>query len=184
MEVAMKVSARVAKSSRVMSAIALIGAVVYLAMEVLVFVDPDLMNAIDIMEMHHTGGKITNAVPLIFRLAALAVELIPTSLVVWALLELHRLFRLYAASEVFSQAALRHLSRVATLMFCFVPISFVAEFPVTAALTWARGAGHREISMTLTSTDISFLFMAGVVLVIARVMAEARNMADENASFV
>jgi hypothetical protein len=180
----MKVSARVAKLSRAMSKIALLGAAAYLASEILVFIEPDFMNVIGATEMHHTGAKITSAIPLIFRLAALAIELIPTALVVWALLELHRLFLLYATSDEFSPAALRHLSRLATLMFLFVPVSFLLEAPVSCALTWARGPGHREISLTLTSYDVSFLFMAGVVLVIARVMAEARSMADENASFV
>lgn len=180
----MTISGRMVKGSRLMSNLALAGACFYLLAEVLAFLTPDLMNAVGILEMHHTGMKITSAIPFSIRLEALAIELIPTTLVVWALWELHKLFRAYMTEDVFSQAALSHLRRVATLMFWFVPVSFFFEAPITYVLSLSRLPGHREVSLTLTSYDISFLFMAGVLAVIARVMAEARRVADENASFV
>jgi Protein of unknown function (DUF2975) len=178
----MKTSGQVATASCVMSWLALAAAVLYVAAEILVFIEPNVMNAIGIVEMHHTGKKITDAIPLIYRLEALAIELLPTSLMAWALLELHKLFATYATGNVFSLASLAHLRRVATLIFWFVPLSFVLEAPVTYILNLGRG--HVQAQLTLTSYDFSFLFMAGVMLVIARVMGEARRMADENAAFV
>jgi len=180
----MKPSERLVTASRIMAWLALVGAAFYLAMEVLMFVIPDAMNSLGLVEIHHTGMDITGKIPLVFRLAALAVDLIPSALMIWALLELHRLFLLYAGGEIFTTAPLARLNRVAALMFWYVLVSFVAEAPVSVLLSWARTTGHRELSLSLTSHDISFLFMAGVVLVIARVMAEARRVADENESFV
>ncbi len=62
--------------------------------------------------------------------------------------------------------------------------NFVVQAPISLALTWSLGHGHRAISLGFGSGDVSTLFMAGVVLVIARVMTEALRVADENAAFV
>ncbi len=179
----MGVSPRLVKASRIMARLSLLGAIVYVAGEFLVFLAPDIARPLGI-EIHHTGANITMAIPFAYRLAALVVDLIPTALVAWALIELYRLFQHYARGEVFSMAALSHLNRVAALMFWQVLVSFLCEAPISYILSFYRGPGHREISLTLGSNDLAFLFMAGVVLVIARVMAEARRMADENESFV
>jgi hypothetical protein len=178
------ISPRLIRASRIMAWLSLAGAFVYLAMDLGTFLAPDTMNAFGAFEAHHTGAPISGAIPFAYRLAALVVELIPAALVVWALLELYRLFVSYAQGQVFSQTALRSLSRVAMLMFLQVLLSFVAEAPITYFLSLARPPGHREITLTFGSHDASFLFMAGAVLVIARVMAEARRVADENAAFV
>ncbi len=179
----MGVSHKLVKASRIMAWLSLLGAIAYVAAEFLVFLAPNIGRALDI-EIHHTGADITMAIPFAYRLAALVVDLIPTALVVWALIELYRLFQHYAKGEVFSRAALGHLNRVAALMFWQVLVSFIAQAPISYLLSLYRPAGHREISLGLGSNDFAFLFMAGVVLVIARVMAEARRMADENESFV
>jgi len=168
-----------------MSWLSLVAMVAYLAGEVSVFLIPaQLGHQLGALEMHHTGGDITPAIPIFYRAMGLAVELIPSGLIVWALIELFRLFQLYARGEVFARQAFIRLNRVAVLMFWYVIVSFVAGAPVSLILTWWRGHGHREISLGFTSYDLEVLFVAGVALVIARVMAEARRVADENESFV
>ena len=179
----MGVSHKLVKASRIMAWLSLLGAIAYVAAEFLVFLAPNIGRALDI-EIHHTGADITTAIPFAYRLAALVVDLIPTALVAWALIELYRLFQHYARGEVFSRAALGNLNRVAAQMFWQVLVATLCQAPISYILNLPRGPGHREISLGLGSNDLSFLFMAGVVLVIARVMAEARRMADENESFV
>ena len=180
----MSVSPKLVRASRIMACLSCCAALAYVAGEVFVFLMPNAAHALGAIEIHHTGTDITAAMPLTYRAAALAVDLVPTAIMTWALIELYRLFLLYARGEVFSTAALTKLNRVAALMFWQVLTSFVAQAPISYILSLSRPAGHREISLGLTSYDLAFLFMAGVVLVIARVMAEARRMADENASFV
>jgi len=179
----MSVSRKLIRASRVMAWLSILGAALYLLGEIAVFIVPDSMKLANILETHHTGVAITSAIPLANRLGALAVELIPTALLIWALLELYGLFHCYSAGEVFTPEPLARLNRVAALMFWYVLVSFIAQAPVSLILSWAN-AGHRAISLGLSSHDLSVLFVAGVALVIARVMAEARRMADENASFV
>lgn len=178
----MNVSAKLVRTSRIMAALAGIGAAIYLAMEILLFAAPNIANAFSAVSIH--GNLPLIGAPLANRLGALAFDLIPGALVVWALLELRRLFLFYARGEVFSEGALRALNRVAALMFIEVLAAFVVQAPQTYILSLANPPGQRSMSLGLGSNDLAFLFMAGVVLVIARVMAEARRVSEENASFV
>jgi hypothetical protein len=180
----MQVSAKLRKASRVMAWLSIAGAVLYVAGDLLVFLAPEFCHHLGFIEVHHTGIEITPQIPLVFRAGALFADFIPGALIVWALIELFRLFRLYAAGLVFDTAALSCLNRVASLMFWYVLVSFLAQAPISFLLSWPGPAGNREISLTVTTHDFSVLFVAGVVLVIARVMAAAQQLADENAKFV
>src|SRR6185437_1428433 len=169
--------------SRIMAGLSGAGLIFYPLMIVAVFLFPgsptDWM-----MFQDHLGPMLNAHVPLSFRLAALACEAAPTAFVIWALWSLRQLFLRYAAGDVFSNGALRLLHHVAVAIFAQVIVAFIAQGPVTFLLTYPLGHGHRSISLSLGSDDVFSLFMAGVVLVIARVMAVARRMADENESFV
>ena len=179
----MNVSPRLVRVSCIMAVLATIGAIFYVAMEVLIYAMPDEMNAVAGLAAH-AGIPLNDFVPLVYRLSALAFDLIPTGLLVWALLELRRLFMFYAKGQVFSEGALVALNRVAALMFIQVLVGFVIQAPESYLISLANPPGQRAISLGIGSGDISFLFMAGVVLVIARVMAEARSVSEENAGFV
>ena len=80
--------------------------------------------------------------------------------------------------------ALSALNQVAVALFASVIVAFISGAPITALLSWSNGPHHREISLSFGSDDVATLFIACTVLVIARVMAEAQRVADENAKFV
>ncbi|HEY5337511.1 MAG TPA: DUF2975 domain-containing protein [Rhizomicrobium sp.] len=179
----MTVPPQLIHASRTMAWLSTIGFLIVPAITAYVFLDPDRSHWM-MFDINHLGADITGAVPLPFRLIALACELVSVGFTMWALWSLRQLFLLHAKGEVFSQSALRALNHVALALFCGVVASFVMQAPISFALTFARGHGHRSISLGFGSNDVATLFMAGVVLVIARVMAEARRVADENAAFV
>jgi hypothetical protein len=169
--------------SRIMAGLSGAGLVIYPLMVAAAFLfpgsPPDWM-----MFQDHLGPMLNSAVPLSFRLAALGCALPQVALGMWALWMLNRIFRRYAAGDVFSVEALRHLNHIAVALFAQVIVSFAAQAPITYFLTFPLGHGHRSISLSFGSDDVYSLFVAGVMLVIARVMAVARRMADENESFV
>lgn len=175
----MQVSAKLRRASAVMAWLSLAGAAFYVAGDFLVFLAPDIAHGVGFFQMRAADLTITSAMPLAYRAAALAIDLIPTALMVWALAEL---FRLYAAGTVFTPTALGCLKRVASLMFWFVLVGFLTEGPISYIISLSQP--HHYISLTLTSHDFATLFVAGVALVISRVMAEAQRLADENATFV
>jgi hypothetical protein len=148
-----------------------------------VFLLPDQSRWL-MFNMDHLGAELNMSVPLLYRVAALSCALGAVAFTMWALWSLRRLFLLYAQGSVFSSEALSSLNQVATALFASVVVGFISQAPISFFLTWSRGDHHREISLSFGTGDVSTLFIAGVVLVIARVMAEAQRVADENAKFV
>ncbi len=166
-----------------MAALSALGMIALPLMVAVTFLYPDgtqwLMFAVD-----HTGAQLTAAIPIQYRVDALVCEIVPLGFVLWALWSLAQLFASYAKGEVFTAAPLRHLQNVARALFLGVLADMVMEAPISFLLSYANGPGHREVSVGFGSNDVARLFVAGAVLVIARVMAEARRVADENAGFV
>ncbi|HUO92377.1 MAG TPA: DUF2975 domain-containing protein [Rhizomicrobium sp.] len=173
----------VARLSRVMATLSAAGFVIFPAVVTYTFLEPDSSQWM-MFHYGHLGAELTSSIPLEFRLLALVCALAPTAFTMWALWSLRRLFLLYARGSVFSAEALTALNSVAVALFASVVVAFAMQAPISLTLTWPRGWHHREISLGFGSNDVFTLFMAGVVLVIARVMAEAQRMADENAKFV
>ncbi|MGD0190301.1 MAG: DUF2975 domain-containing protein [Rhizomicrobium sp.] len=182
----MTVSKGLVRASQLMARLSLAAAVLTPLGTVLLFLFPDYVRAIggDISITAHYGKLLMASVPLLWRMIALAFAIVPTAIAVWGLLALARLFRLFSAGDVFSPDALAALSRITAALFWNVIAAFITEAPITYCLSQADLPGHRFISLGIGSDDVQLLFLAGVAFVIARVMAEARRVADENAAFV
>lgn len=174
---------KLAGLSRVMSILSLLGMAIIPALVTAIFLYPDPTQFL-MLRLDHVGVDLTSQIPLQSRVDALACEAAPLGFSVWALWSLHRLFTNYARGDVFSPQTLRHLNYVASALFLGVLANLVMQAPISYLLTWRLGPHHRSISLSFGSNDAVWLFIAGAVLVIARVMAEARRVADENAAFV
>jgi Protein of unknown function (DUF2975) len=176
-------STKLARLSRVMSVLSLLGMIVIPALVTTIFLLPDSTQFF-MFRLDHLGTDLSSKIPLALRLEALACEAVPLGFTVWAMWSLYRLFASYAQGRVFSPEPLRYLNNVASALFLGVLAEFVMQAPISYLLTWYLGPHHREISLSFGSNDAAWLFIAGTVLAIARVMAEARRVADENAAFV
>jgi hypothetical protein len=174
---------KLARLSSVMSFLSLLGMIVMPPLIIAIFLHPDTTQFL-MWRLDHLGTDLTGQIPLQYRVEALACEAVPLGCTVWALWSLRQLFANYAKGQVFSPEPLRHLNNVANALFLGVLADFVMQAPISYLLTWHLGPHHREISLSFGSNDAARLFIAGTVLVIARVMAEARRVADENAAFV
>lgn len=174
---------KLARLSRLMSVLSLAGMVILTAVVIWIFLEPERTQFL-VLKLNHVGDGLNAAVPLAARLEALALELVPTGLAAWALWSLAQVFACYARGKVFSAEPLRHVNHLAIALFASVVIDIGLQVPITALLSWHLGPHHRYASLSFGSDDVSRLFVAGAVLVIARVMDEARRMADENAGFV
>lgn len=179
----MKVSDNLVRASRIMAWLSILGAVLGPAVLIACFVWPEFGVAID-AHFNHLGVPLTEATPLIWRLGAMLCALVPTAIASWGLIALAGLFRCFIAGEVFSAQSLRALSHVTAALFWNVLAAFVMQAPISALLSYPLGPHHREISLGLGTDDVQVLFVAGVAYVLARVMAEARRIADENEGFV
>jgi hypothetical protein len=165
-----------------MSILSLLGIIVIPVLVLAVFLHPDTTQFL-MLRLDHVGD-LNGRIPLQYRLEALACEAVPLAFTVWAMWSLRQLFARYAAGQVFSPEPLRYLNNVANALFLGVLADFVMQAPISILLTWYLGPHHRALSLSFGTNDVAWLFIAGTVLVIARVMAEARRVADENAAFV
>jgi hypothetical protein len=169
--------------SRFMAGLTTIGLLIYPAADIAVYLRPQHAQWM-MLDVDHMGDLLNESVPLSYRLYALAFSMVGTSFTIWALWSLRGLFLDYSRGEVFSAHALRLMKNIAIAIFAGVIVNFAMHAPISLALTWYLGHGHREISLDFGSGDVTSLFTAGVVLVISRVMAEAQRAADENTKFI
>jgi hypothetical protein len=174
---------KLARLSRIMAALSALGMIALPVCVACAFLYPDRTQWL-MFNVNHTGATLSGAIPLSYRAAALACDTVPLGFVLWALWSLRQVFVHYGRGEVFAMAPLRNLHNVARALFLGVLADFVMQAPISYLLNYWHGAGHREVSLSFGSDDVARLFVAGAVLVIARVMSEARRVADENAGFV
>lgn len=173
----------IARLARIMAWLSTAGAVLLPLAVNATFLVPDIGYGLG-NRWNGIPARVIGETPFDYRLVAFVFALVPTAFTIWALWSLRQLFLLYASGEVFSHHALRMLNHVAVALFAGVITGFVTQAPITLLLSWYKGHGHRALSIGIGSHEIAGLFVAGAVLVIARVMAEARRVADENAGFV
>ena len=128
------------------------------------------------------GFAVSQATPFVYRMAIFGIALLPIGLTVWMLLSLFRLFRLFTQGCVFDAKAQSLIGRVASLLFAMVLAEIVTQPAILYLL--GRAVGQLRLGYVITGDELPNLFAAGVILVIARVMAEANRIAEENAKFV
>ena len=116
--------------------------------------------------------------------AAIAALLIASAPTIWGLWELKRLFEGYADGAIFTVGAARRLRRCGFAMLASAAKTGVAAVLLSLALSIDLPQGHRVLAVTLSSDDLAWLLVGGILLVIARVMEEAARLAEENAGFV
>ena len=167
--------------SRLMAWLSTIGIALSPLVDAALYIWPSARDGLN-FDVDHMGGLLSAAVPLPYRLGALVFSLAAEALTVWALWSLRGLFLRYAKGEVFSPKALRLLDNVAVALFAGVIVGFVMHAPISLILS--LGIHKPQISLDFGSGDAVTLFIAGAVLVIARVMNEAGRIAEENAKFV
>ena len=123
-------------------------------------------------------------VPLAYRAAILACGSVTMGLAIWAFWSVRQLFVGFAQGEVFTARALSYLNHIALALLLGEVAGIVLQLPETALATWYLGRGHRSMDLSLGTDDIVNLLLAGGAFVIARVMAEARRIADDNAGII
>jgi len=116
--------------------------------------------------------------------AAGAVAMAPIVLLVAMLVELGRLFRLFADGRVFNPAVPRRLGRVGWLAFSSCAATVVCKTVVILLMTSANPPGHHILSIGVDSQALAGLMFGFLFLVFSLVMQEALGLAEENRSFV
>ena len=175
-------SAGLGRTSSILSGVAIFGAGFWPLLVSAEFLIPDAMQAQGFKSDIEVLQLLSDEIPIQDRLLALACYAVPTGFAIWGLVSLARLFRSFAGGRVFSEAALIALRRIGTALALNVATGFFLQIPISYFLT-RDYPGHRG-TLGFGVADIVLLFVAGATYVFARVLADAKRVAEENASFV
>ncbi len=118
------------------------------------------------------------------RWAGAVLTLLPLSLLLTGLWEARRCFRRFVAGEIFSAGTVRCLRRFAGWVMASVATGMVTATAISVLLTINNPPGLRHLAISVGSDQVFTLFFAGMVWLMAAVIGEARELADENAAFV
>lgn len=128
--------------------------------------------------------RVTQNLSGLIRLLAFLTEMIPLTAMIYGLLHLRELFRLYENGFIFTEknvACFRSLGRILIIwVFC----NFVKNSLLSVVLTLPNLPGHRMITLGLYSADFTAIFVGIVILIIAWVMDEARLIHEDQALFI
>jgi hypothetical protein len=118
------------------------------------------------------------------RLGGLAGSLLPVAVSSYALWQMWALFGCFAQGELLARAPAAHLHRLGLALCALTLAQPLGRTLSILALTWGNPKGERQFWLGLSSDHYLSLLFGLLLLALARVLAEAARVADENAEFV
>lgn len=118
------------------------------------------------------------------RVLGFLVSMIAASVVLYGLAQLRHLFRHYQRGHIFTEYALIRLRKFAWSLLLVGLLRPLTGAALSVLLSINNPPGQRTLALTVGSNDIALLFISGVFIVIAWIMAEGVRLADENAQII
>ena len=118
------------------------------------------------------------------RLASMAISALPLACLIWGLLRVRRCFEAFAQDHVFTLENVHRLRDFAIAVFASTLLKPLAGAALSILLSWQTYATGKTLVVNFGSDTLLALLFAGLIAVIAWIMAEAMAIADENAQFI
>lgn len=118
------------------------------------------------------------------RFGGFAISMVPLAALIYGLLAARRCFLLFARDEALTSAAARGLRTFAIAMAVSAILQPVAGVALSVLLSALSPERAWSIGVNLGSDTLLQLLFSGVVVVIAWVLVEATEIADEHRQFV
>lgn len=118
------------------------------------------------------------------RVGGYAISLLPASIAAWGFVALGRLFGRFAAGDLLDAANARRLRGVAIAVIALVPAKVIGASALSVWLTRDNLPGTRQLQIALSSDDLGLLVIGVLLLVLATVLHEAADIAEEHRQFV
>lgn len=116
--------------------------------------------------------------------AGIAVVLIPFLFAMRALDAMRRLFRLYRAGDPLAPEAGPLIQSIGANLLCAAGLGVLLRPVSSPLLTLSNPPGERMIALSVGSSDIGFILVAGLLVLIGWSMSEAQRIAAENREFI
>ena len=127
--------------------------------------------------------KVTTDLPVLKLILGFLISLIPLSATLYGAINLKRLFSLYEKGIVFSEQNVSCFRHIGYALVCWVVANFADTMLISLVLNYEKPYGSRVIAQ-FGSTDMIFMMMGAVILLISWVMKEAVALEDEHAHTV
>ena len=118
------------------------------------------------------------------RVLAFAISMGPLGALVFGLLKARRCFNAFAAGDIFARTSVGYLKAFAAAVAVSAFLKPFAGAALSVLLSGSSPAGTRMLAFTIGSDTLIALLFSGMVAIIAWVMTEAGDVADENQQFV
>ena len=176
-------SGRLQRVSRVMRYICLFGVWISpVCLLVLWFSDGDTSMK---MIAHHAHLNTDNiSITFTTRVLGFLINSISVAIIIYSLIQLGELFRLYSEGEIFGSDNVNRFLKFARSLFALGIINPVVGGLLSVILTMNNPPGERQFAIGFGSGDASNFFIATIFLVIAWVMAEGHELSKENAQII
>jgi hypothetical protein len=118
------------------------------------------------------------------RILACGISMVPLAVMIYGLVNARSCFAAFAAGDIFSVEAIKHLRAFAIAVAISALLKPFAGAALSILLSWNEAAGRKTLVLNVGSDTLLALIFAGTVAVIAWVMTEAIAIAEENKQFV
>jgi hypothetical protein len=118
------------------------------------------------------------------RLVSLAISALPLACLILGLLRARQCFAAFAQGRFFAIENIHRLRDFAVAVFASTLLKPLAGAALSILLSWRTYATGKTLVVNFGSDSLLALLFAGLIAVIAWVMAEATAIADENAQFI
>jgi hypothetical protein len=118
------------------------------------------------------------------RVVGGCISAVPLGLLLAGLWQARQCFGLFAGGQVFTLQAVTALKRFASLATASFASGVVASTALSVVLTLGNAPGNRHLAIGLSTDQAFALFFAGMVWLMAAVIAQGLHLAEENANFV
>ena len=118
------------------------------------------------------------------RVAGGRVSAVPLGLLLAGLWQARKCLGLFAGGQIFTLQVVAASKRFASFAKASFASSFLASTELSTLIFFNKALGTRQISIGLTTNQVIALFSAGMVWLMAAVIAKWQQLVEENANFV
>ena len=126
------------------------------------------------------------SVPLsrVTQLQAFAASMLPSGIIMYALVQLIKLFKLYEAGIIFKTSNVVCYQKLGYTLFLWSLGSVVYSGLISVILSFNNPPGQRVLQLSVGSFDLVAIICGIIVLMISWVMKEGQKIAEENSHTV
>ena len=125
------------------------------------------------------GVEILHPLSFSTKLIGFLIGTIPVIVIEFILYFLIRLFKLYEQAEIFSIQNVTYIKKIGSTLLISQIVILICNGLLSVVLTWNNPPGSRALTLTILGTNISMIFTAFIIILIAWIMAEGCQLREE-----